>query len=323
MKEVTFRTDFPHAVKSQAQKQLRETHLCLEGGREWQRGRKGKVRHKRKRELPEKVFPKKWLGALHSRDSALVPVQVEWKVLCELQFSSGWYPPLHLTVLLLLSCVVPATTASKDHCLSLLPLTVCIPHLSSLRDGPFTLLLLQPLPMAAGSPFEHPWISRIYFLNPRRGSISFKHSQTYLFSDCFWGFCFKSWWFCLYIFPHCFLEDGYGCLCPVCPTLGEINSSLVPSLLPQVYAVHMAPYASLMVAGYKFMFSIPAPLSWSWMPSQCLATVPGPVESLICQFMPCCPMGRAQFSAAPHCTERSSLAGHGSVWWHCGPRRHH
>lgn len=32
MKEVTFRTDFPHAVKSQAQKQLRETYLCLKGG---------------------------------------------------------------------------------------------------------------------------------------------------------------------------------------------------------------------------------------------------------------------------------------------------
>lgn len=49
--------------------------------------------------------------------------------------------------------------------------------------------------------------------------------------------------------------------CPACPTLGGINSSLVLSLLPQVYAVHKAPYASLMVAGYKFMFSIPTPLS--------------------------------------------------------------
>lgn len=50
-------------------------------------------------------------------------------------------------------------------------------------------------------------------------------------------------------------------LCPACPTLGEINFSLVPSLLPQVYVVHMAPYASLVAAGHKFMFSIPTPLS--------------------------------------------------------------
>lgn len=57
MKEVTFRTDFPHAVKSQAQKQLRETYLCLEVGGEPGRGRRRKGRNKKRRKLQGRVFP--------------------------------------------------------------------------------------------------------------------------------------------------------------------------------------------------------------------------------------------------------------------------
>ena len=56
MKEVTFRTGFPHAVKSQAQKQLRETYLCLEGGGGVGEKKEGKGRNKKRRKLQEKVI---------------------------------------------------------------------------------------------------------------------------------------------------------------------------------------------------------------------------------------------------------------------------
>lgn len=84
MKEVTFRTDFPHAVKSQAQKQLRETYLCLEGGGGGGSGREeggGKGEIKRGGNFRKKCFPEKWFGVSCSSDSALVPVEREWKLL--------------------------------------------------------------------------------------------------------------------------------------------------------------------------------------------------------------------------------------------------
>lgn len=314
MKEVTFRTDFPHAVKSQAQKQLRETYLCLKGGgEELEGGRRRRGGNKKRRKLQE-VFPKEVLWYIPQLTLCVCSSQGGTGTVLLGSCSSlldGTY--LCLPVFLLLFWLVPAATKSKH--LWLFSLVFhwflhCILHSRLVIS--FPLLPLWSLPRAAGSPSKHPWLYR-------QGEEVLLSNTRWMY-PCSAFFSFKIWWSCLCI---AFYRMDTAFLCPACPTLGAISSALVPSLLPQVHAVHMAPYASLMAAGYKFMFSVPTPLSWSWMPSQCLATVPGPVESLICQFMARRPMGRVQFSAAPRCTERSSLAGRGSVWWHCGPRRPH
>lgn len=178
MKEVTFRTDFPHAVKSQAQKQLRETYLCLEGG-----GVSGREEGRGKREIKgggnfrKKCFPKKWFGTSHSRGSAPVPVKGEQKQLCWVVAVFFWMVSISPSssfslVNLCSSCYYTIKISSSFIATSIM---VCIPDLSSLRDGPFAFLLLLPLLEAAGSPSKHPCLHGMYFLNPRREIIAFKY----------------------------------------------------------------------------------------------------------------------------------------------------